>query len=276
MVAATGYCGDVEAEIFNADLWAMPIAESLALVRSRYESWWHRHLVIFELGAQAPPSGRPPAVAGAPAVEGGRLTLRLPSTLRARHRLRPSTCALALLGALSQAGAGGHPLVALCRDRPSATAYRALATMRTRVVSQDADGSYRLGPAAVGLGASYFGPSSLAQLLHPALLVLARDLDERAPGVLNGDRVIYVDKVEPGEGYPGLVTGRTQRPPRPPRSDGRSWRTGASRTTSWTPSSAPDDPALLRRGQSRTPGGAVTRPSLKRTNPASRACIRSC
>ena len=37
-VAATGYCGDVEAEIFNADLWAMPIAESLALVRSRYES----------------------------------------------------------------------------------------------------------------------------------------------------------------------------------------------------------------------------------------------
>lgn len=43
-VAATGYCGDVEAEIFNADLWAMPIAESLALVRSRYESLVAPHL----------------------------------------------------------------------------------------------------------------------------------------------------------------------------------------------------------------------------------------
>ena len=109
--------------------------------------------------------------------------------------------ALALLGALSQAGPEGTSLVALCRDlgMNKSTAYRALATMRTRgFVSQDADGSYRLGPAAVGLGASYVGPSSLAQLLHPALLVLARDLDELVHlGVLNGDRVIYVDKVEP-------------------------------------------------------------------------------
>lgn len=35
-VAATGYADDVEAEIFNADLWAMPIADSLALVRQRF------------------------------------------------------------------------------------------------------------------------------------------------------------------------------------------------------------------------------------------------
>ncbi|MGB3954523.1 MAG: IclR family transcriptional regulator [Brooklawnia sp.] len=109
--------------------------------------------------------------------------------------------ALALLSALSEAGPEGTSLVALCRDLHlnKSTAYRALATMRTRgYVSQDADGSYRLGPAAVGLGAAYFGPSSLAQLTHPALLVLARDLDELVHlGVLNGDRVIYVDKVEP-------------------------------------------------------------------------------
>lgn len=109
--------------------------------------------------------------------------------------------ALALLTALSEAGPEGTSLVALCRElgMNKSTAYRALATMRTRgYVSQDADGSYRLGPTAVGLGAQYFGPASLAQLLHPALMVLSRDLDELVHlGVLNGDRVVYVDKVEP-------------------------------------------------------------------------------
>lgn len=109
--------------------------------------------------------------------------------------------ALALLTALSEVGPEGTSLVALCRElgMNKSTAYRALATMRARgYVSQDADGSYRLGPTAVGLGAHYFGPASLAQLLHPALLVLARDLDELVHlGVLNGDRVVYIDKVEP-------------------------------------------------------------------------------
>lgn len=36
-VAATGYSDDVEAEIFNADLYAMPVAEAIALVRDRYD-----------------------------------------------------------------------------------------------------------------------------------------------------------------------------------------------------------------------------------------------
>lgn len=36
-VAETGYADDVEAEIFNADLWAMPIADSLRLVRERFD-----------------------------------------------------------------------------------------------------------------------------------------------------------------------------------------------------------------------------------------------
>lgn len=109
--------------------------------------------------------------------------------------------ALALLSGLSEAGPEGTTLVALCRDLGlnKSTAYRALSTMRARgFVSQDPDGSYRLGPVAVGLGAQYFGPASLSQLIHPALLVLARDLDELVHlGVLNGDRVVYVDKVEP-------------------------------------------------------------------------------
>ncbi len=36
-VAATGYTDDIEAEIFNADLYAMPVAEAIKLVRERYD-----------------------------------------------------------------------------------------------------------------------------------------------------------------------------------------------------------------------------------------------
>lgn len=36
-VAATGYADDIEAEIFNADLYAMPVAEAINLVRERYD-----------------------------------------------------------------------------------------------------------------------------------------------------------------------------------------------------------------------------------------------
>lgn len=35
-VAATGYAGDIECEIFNADVWARPYAEVAALVAERY------------------------------------------------------------------------------------------------------------------------------------------------------------------------------------------------------------------------------------------------
>ena len=109
--------------------------------------------------------------------------------------------ALMLLISLSEAGPDGVPLANLGRDLGlnKSTAYRALSTMRARgFVTQDTDGSYRLGPAAIGLGADYFGPASLTQLLHPALIVLAREVDELVHlGILNGDRVIYVDKVEP-------------------------------------------------------------------------------
>ncbi|NLA29654.1 MAG: IclR family transcriptional regulator [Propionibacterium sp.] len=109
--------------------------------------------------------------------------------------------ALTLLTSLSEAGPESVPLAALCRGLGlnKSTAYRALTTMRARgFVSQDLDGSYRLGPAAISLGAGYFGPASLTRLLHPALIVVAREVDELVHlGVLNGDRVIYVDKVEP-------------------------------------------------------------------------------
>jgi sugar phosphate isomerase/epimerase len=35
-VAATGYAGDIEVEIFNADVWNSPYAEIAALVAQRY------------------------------------------------------------------------------------------------------------------------------------------------------------------------------------------------------------------------------------------------
>lgn len=109
--------------------------------------------------------------------------------------------ALALLDALAQAGPAGIALARLCRDLElnKSTAYRALATMRARgYVVQDANSTYRLGPAAIALGASLLAPESLAQQLHPALVVLARELGELVHlGTLHGDRVLYIDKVEP-------------------------------------------------------------------------------
>ena len=109
--------------------------------------------------------------------------------------------ALTLLSALADSGSAGIYLVDLCRDLDlhKSTAYRALSTMKAQgYVSQDLDGSYRLGSAALALGAHFFGPSSLAQQLRPALVVLSRELAELVHlGILTGDRVVYVDKVEP-------------------------------------------------------------------------------
>ena len=43
-VAATDYRGDVEAEIFNTELWAMPVDQALQLVKERYEELVAPHL----------------------------------------------------------------------------------------------------------------------------------------------------------------------------------------------------------------------------------------
>lgn len=37
MVAATGYTDDIEVEIFNEDVWATPVADSVKIIRERYE-----------------------------------------------------------------------------------------------------------------------------------------------------------------------------------------------------------------------------------------------
>ena len=37
MVAATGYSGDIEVEIFNEDVWATPAADAIGIVKERYQ-----------------------------------------------------------------------------------------------------------------------------------------------------------------------------------------------------------------------------------------------
>lgn len=110
--------------------------------------------------------------------------------------------ALQLLTALSDAGPAGASLAELAAPLGinKATAHRALSTMRQRGFAlQDQEGGrYRLGPAAFELVDRAHSPGSLAQSLHPALVALSGAAEELVHlGVLAGDHVLYVDKVEP-------------------------------------------------------------------------------
>lgn len=110
--------------------------------------------------------------------------------------------ALLLLTALAEAGPEGAPLIELSgiTGVNKSTAYRALSTMRAHgFVAQSAvTGDYRLGTAAMSLGERFLTPQSLVQSLHPALVALSREADELVHlGVLVGDEVLYLDKVEP-------------------------------------------------------------------------------
>jgi DNA-binding IclR family transcriptional regulator len=110
--------------------------------------------------------------------------------------------ALALLSALADAGPTGTSLGDLAgRTRVNkSTAYRALSTMRARgFATQSVDGTtYRLGPAAMGLGAAFVTPENLAVSLHPMLVAVSRASEELVHlGVWVDDHVLYIDKVEP-------------------------------------------------------------------------------
>ncbi|WP_347347933.1 IclR family transcriptional regulator [Nigerium sp.] len=110
--------------------------------------------------------------------------------------------ALRLLDALARAGADGATLAELSASEQlnKSTAYRALATLRARgfCTQQGGNGHYVLGAAAIGLGDSFYSDVSLRTLLHPAILALCREVDELVHlGVLAGDQVVYLDKVEP-------------------------------------------------------------------------------
>jgi sugar phosphate isomerase/epimerase len=51
-VVAAGYTGDVEVEIFNADVWATPADTTIATVRDRFETW------VGRCGAGGTPASR--------------------------------------------------------------------------------------------------------------------------------------------------------------------------------------------------------------------------
>lgn len=109
--------------------------------------------------------------------------------------------ALILLSALSEAGPSGQSLGTLCEmtaiHKP--TAYRALATMKARgFVAQTPTGEYRIGPAAITLGAGKSGEQYLVGALKGVLSALSRRADELVHlGTWHGDHVVYLDKVEP-------------------------------------------------------------------------------
>jgi DNA-binding IclR family transcriptional regulator len=110
--------------------------------------------------------------------------------------------ALALLLALADAGPSGSSLADLAEHAKvnKSTAYRALSTLRLRgfATQSTADGSYRLGPMAMELADRAYAPRNLAQSLHPALVSLSRATDELVHlGIIVGDSVQYLDKVEP-------------------------------------------------------------------------------
>lgn len=110
--------------------------------------------------------------------------------------------ALVLLTALSEAGPAGASLASLAEAArlPKPTAYRALSTLRLRGFADqsEATGHYLLGPAAVELADRSDTPRNLALAIHPALVALSGAAGELVHlGVLSGDRVLYVDKVEP-------------------------------------------------------------------------------
>lgn len=110
--------------------------------------------------------------------------------------------ALALLDDLSRAGTDGSSLAGICArvGMNKSTAYRALTTMRGRgYIQQDVEtGNYSLGPAALTLSSRYFEGDALVWSMHPVIVALSRETDELVHlGVMRGDKVIYLDKVEP-------------------------------------------------------------------------------
>lgn len=108
---------------------------------------------------------------------------------------------IAVLRELASAGPGGLTLTELAKavDLHKTTVYRLVSTLRLEgFATQDpASGLYALGPGAVSLG-RLFTESTLGIQLHPALTAISRAAGELTHlGVLAGDSVVYVGKVEP-------------------------------------------------------------------------------
>lgn len=110
--------------------------------------------------------------------------------------------ALSVIEYLADAGTKGSALHSLAEALQinKATAHNTLATLRERGwVEQDVvSGYYRLGEGVRPI-ASYFNEAwSVADIIHPALVAISNSFNELVHlGRLRGNRVVYVDKVEP-------------------------------------------------------------------------------
>jgi len=109
--------------------------------------------------------------------------------------------ALRALQRLGDAGAGGLPLTQLACDLGlnKSSIHRTLAALRHRgFVEQDRNGNYRLGPSLLAIADSHLRDESLRGLIHDALAALCKKAGETCHlGVLTGEQVVYIDKVEP-------------------------------------------------------------------------------
>jgi len=109
--------------------------------------------------------------------------------------------ALRALQRLGDAGASGLALTKLAGDLGlnKASLHRTLSALRHRgFVEQDQNGNYRLGPAILAIADSHLRDESLRSLMHNALAGLCAKIGETCHmGVLTGEQVVYIDKVEP-------------------------------------------------------------------------------
>jgi IclR family acetate operon transcriptional repressor len=109
--------------------------------------------------------------------------------------------ALRALLYLGTTGAGGQSLAKLSAELElnKASLHRTLSALRHRgFVEQDSSGTYRLGGAILALADLYVRHESLSSLLHEGLVALCSKVNETCHlGVLMGEQIIYIDKVEP-------------------------------------------------------------------------------
>jgi IclR family acetate operon transcriptional repressor len=109
--------------------------------------------------------------------------------------------ALRALQQLGESGAVGLPLSRLAADLKlnKTSLHRTLSALRLRgFVDQDGTGHYRLGNALLALADAHLRDQTLSNLLHHGLVSLCTKINETCHlGVMMGEQVVYIDKVEP-------------------------------------------------------------------------------
>src|SRR6185312_385361 len=123
------------------------------------------------------------------------------SAMVSRSPLGSVDKALRALQRLGETGADGSALSRLAGELGlnKASLHRTLSALRHRgFVEQDSGGNYRLGTAILALADSYLRDESLRRIFHEGLSELCTRINETCHlGVLLGEQIMYIDKVEP-------------------------------------------------------------------------------